>query len=75
MAQEELNIIQQILSMGLSGILLLECWFLWRALQTEIRDHKDTLKEIAMVRQNQAQVEAFVEVAKTQPTRHESGGI
>lgn len=74
MAQEEVNIIQSILSLGLPGILLIICFLLWRALQNAINDHIETLKEIAMVRQKREEVEAFVEATKTQPSRHEITG-
>lgn len=73
MPQEEINIIQQILSMGLPGILLIFCVILWRALVNEIRDHKETLKEIGMVRQKREEVEALAETWKNRQSVKDAG--
>lgn len=70
---EELTIIQQLLQLGLSGILLLFLFILWRAFQERVREHIEDLQRIAAMKQQQEQIASVVETWKNKP--HEGGGI
>ena len=68
----ELDLAALINNGGVIAILSSLLAFFINAYRNEVNDHKDTLKEIAMVRQKQEEVKSVVETWKT---RSESGGI
>lgn len=66
----EQELINAVSSGGLEAVLGTLVAFLIMWLRSEISDHKETLKEIAMVRQKQEEVAQVVEASRTK-----GGGI
>lgn len=72
MAQDEFNIVQQVLGLGLSGVLLIGIFILWRAYQALLNQYIEDLQRIAAMKQQQEQIQSVVETWKSKPT---DGGI
>lgn len=72
---DELNIIQQVLGLGLSGVLLIALSILWRAYQSLLREYIEDLQRIAALKQQQEQIQSVVETWKNKPKKDEGGGI
>ena len=75
MPQEEINIVQQILGLGLSGVLLVGIFILWRAYQQLLREYIEDLQRIAALKQQQEQIQSVVETWKNKQSGHEGSGI
>lgn len=61
MPTDELNIVQSILQLGLSGILLFFLLILWRAYQERIKEHIEDLQRMAGMKQQQDQIGEIVD--------------
>lgn len=67
MPASELDIVNIVTNGGLQAVLAMLLVFFINAYRNEVNDHKETLKEIAMVRQKAEEVQAIVQANK-QPT-------
>lgn len=62
---EQLDLVSLISDGGVMVILSSLLMFFINAYRNEVNDHKETLKEIAMVREKQKEVQALVQANKT----------